>query len=110
MKMNTDAVKTLDTNAFEKAFRDALSGFAPEANARASRKAGELGEAAMLFDAKAISLTSFCASWPRVKGFLLMVMSGAGWFFPAQVALAKAFLTAFEATILPVVCPVPPAE
>lgn len=100
----------LDMTAFEAAYKAALPAEVEKVKARVASKTAGMAEPAMLFDTKAISLGSFCQQWTKVRGFLTIAISAVGWFMPGPAAMAKAFITAFESTVLPVVCPVPPAE
>lgn len=101
----------LDMTAFEAAYKAALPAEVEKVKERVAAKTAGMAEPAMLFDTKAVSLGSFCDQWPKVRGFFRMAISAVGWFMPGPAAMAKAFLTAFESTVLPVVCPTkPPAE
>lgn len=87
--------------SFNAAFKDALTKHTAEFQAKA--------KAAGVDDAReAVSVTDFCALWPKVKRFLGLAITALGWFKPSMAAAAQAFITAFESTVLPVICPVTP--
>lgn len=50
------------------------------------------------------TVDTFCEAWPKVKPFLNMALKGLGWFFPSQVAMAKAVITAIDTELVPVIC------
>jgi hypothetical protein len=51
------------------------------------------------------ALGSFCKTYAKIDAFLDKVLGPLSWFSPKPVAMVKAFLDAFEKTILPIVCP-----
>lgn len=97
--------------SFEAAYKAALPDEFEEAKKDSVKKHAEAGMAAPthLFDS-AVTLGNFCTQWPKVKFFLNGLISFASWWSPGPAAMAKSFIAAFEAAVLPIVCPVPPAE
>lgn len=103
---DTSAIMSL----FEANYKVALPDELEVAKKDAEKKHAEAGLAMPLFDTGSISLGSFCTQWPKIKTFLNMAIRFASWFSPGPAAMAKAFLATFESTVLPIVCPIPPAE
>lgn len=106
----TTADTQIDLHAFEAAFKDALPEHLQEQTARAKAKTDQFAgtmPAAGLLSLPDINVGGFCKQWPKVKGFIDMAVTALGWFQPSTAATVKAFVTAFEKTILPVVCPTP---
>ena len=89
-----------DDSTFEKAYAEALGPHVDHHNEQTSA----LGLTAI--DIGSIQ-TAFCTTWPKVKGTILAAIGIYAFFMPAQAAQVKAFITAFEATVLPAVCPAP---
>lgn len=50
------------------------------------------------------TVDTVCEAWPRVKPFLNMVLKGFGFFFPSQVAMARAVITALDQEFFPLIC------
>lgn len=107
--------KTIDAVAFERAFQAALPNASKVMKAKVDDKAAKgLPMQAAMLDINSLSASgvqeTFCKNWPRIETFLNFAIGAVGWWMPAQAALAKAFIAAMKSTVLPLVCPVPPAE
>lgn len=103
---DTSAVMAL----FEANYKAALPDELEQIKEGVKANTAGMGEPVMLFDVKALSLGTFCTQWPKIKWGLNTLLRTFGWVMPGPAAMAKAFLVTFEATVLPIVCPVPPAE
>lgn len=97
--------KTIDADAFQKAFQEALPGHVAnmKAKAEAASAGGMAPKSASLADLGNVTDT-FCSSWDRIAGFLNMAVKGLGWFYPKEAAMAKAFLAAVRKTVVPMLC------
>lgn len=82
-----------------------VKAFGPEKKALAP-KAAQTQKIAGFADLNVFDDTvdTFCEAWPRVKPFLNMALKGLGWFFPSQVAMAKAVITAIDTELVPMIC------
>lgn len=95
---------------FEASYKEALPDELEQAKAHAKTESASMGMPVPLFDSN-LTLGNFCSQWPTIKGFLTKIIWAARWFAPGPAAMAKAFVTSFESTVLPIVCPTkPPAE
>lgn len=102
---------TFNVSTFEQAYQAALPGAAKVMTEKVKDKKskGLPVEAAMseisTLSASAVQET-FCKNWPKIKSFLNFAIGAVGFFMPGPAAMAKAFISAMESTIIPVVCPV----
>lgn len=105
--------KLSDTSAvmalFEANYKAALPDELEQAKAQAKTETASMGMPMPLFDSQ-LTLGNFCSQWTTIRAFLTKILWAARWFAPGPAAMATAFLKTFEATVLPIVCPVPPAE
>ncbi len=92
----------IDSEAFERAFQQALPGFSASMQAKAEEKHASMGMALGSFSELS---GSFCSTWPTIEGFINMAVGVFGIFRPAAAAAVKAFLVAFKAQFFPVICP-----
>jgi hypothetical protein len=99
---------TIDVAAFNAAFAAALPEHTEKQVAKAEKKlAGAPGFAGLALPSPetiAAGQATFCAAWPEVRGTINTVLNMVGWLMPGATAKVKAFLTAFDATIVPVIC------
>lgn len=98
-----------DAQSFERAYQDALPDHVNEINDKVKAKNASFALSASGVDLKSVNIGTFCTNWPKIKGFLQTAIAAVGWFMPTQAAMAKAFLTALDTAVIPLVCPaVPP--
>ena len=90
---------------FEAAFKAELAIAAPEAQLRHERKTSAAGMAPMALIG-GLDMGAFCTQWPKIRTFVNFALSTLGWLSPGPAAAVRGFIRAFEATILPAVCPV----
>lgn len=100
--------KTIDVAAFNAAFAAALPGHVDTQAAKSQEKlAGVAGFAGLTMpsadDIKSAEAT-FCAAWPEVRATINTAVSAVGWFMPGPAAKVKAWMAAFDKTIVPVIC------
>lgn len=50
------------------------------------------------------TVDTVCEAWPKVKPFLNMALKGMGFFFPSQVAMARAIFVALDEELFPMIC------
>lgn len=102
--------KSIDAEAFNRAYQEALPGHVEKmkAKAEAAVAAGVVPKAS-LADLGAVTDT-FCSSWDRISGFINMAVRIFGMFRPTEAAMAKAFLAAVRKTVVPMLCGKPAGE
>lgn len=95
-------------DALEAAYKEALPDELETVEAESTAKHSEMGLAMpMGLLGMDINASNFCSQWTEVRGFLMRATGMLSWIMPKPAAMAKAFIKAFESTLLPVVCPIP---
>ncbi len=98
--------KTIDIEAFEAAFMEAIPGAAAKSKEQAGKAANLMnaGDVQTLgaFDA----LDGVCDIWEKAEPFVGTALRILGFFSPTAAAALKALVAAFKKTIIPVICPV----
>jgi hypothetical protein len=90
--------KSIDADAFARAYAEALPGHVDAMKAKAGiADLGDVGD-------------TFCDGWDRIAGFLNMAVRALSLFRPREAAMAKAFLAAVRKTVVPMLCGRPAGE
>lgn len=83
---------------FQKNFAQKKNDLQPKA-AQAQQVMGLAG-----LDALDDTVDTICEAWPKVKPFLNMALKAFGFWFPSQVAMARALFTALDEEFFPLIC------